>query len=101
MIAHDTLELAICSDCYMYYHDTDSLGSDYLTPEMAHDIRQGFDRLGDVIMGDTHGEDCDDPEDWEDCNCNETHFSWSPCGICASYLGGNRHDVDIIQIKRN
>jgi hypothetical protein len=84
----------------MYYHDADSLGSDYVTPEMAHDIRQGFDRLGDVIMGDTHGNDCDHNWDWQ-CVCYETYFSWSPCGICDSPLGGDRHDVDIIQIKRS
>jgi hypothetical protein len=29
--------------------------------------------------------------------CDEPHFSWSPCGICGSHLGGDRevwHWVD-------
>ena len=24
--------------------------------------------------------------------CAEPHFSWSPCGICGSSLGGNREE---------
>lgn len=40
---------------------------------------------------------CDDVEahrmKWSssDCASGETHFSWSPCGICGTKFGGDRH----------
>jgi len=96
----DTTELSICSDCYMYHHNGDDGFSDYVTPEMQRDIKLGFDKLGNILMSDhlcPHGDDCDHAWDWG-CVCNyETYFSWSPCDICESRLGGDRHDVDIIQ----
>ena len=99
----DTITIAsICTDCYFYSHyGADSL-ADYITSEMEQDIKQGFDKLGNVHMADHHGEHCtlcigkQDIESW--CTCSETHFSWSPCEICGSNLGGNRHDVDIIEM---
>jgi hypothetical protein len=26
----------------------------------------------------------------------ESHFSWSPCELCGSTLGGDREDVDVL-----
>ena len=79
----ETYTASICTDCHMYSHYGDDSFSDYVTPEMASDIRQGFDELGNVHVADHH---------------EEAHFSWSPCDICGSHLGGDRHDVDIIEM---
>jgi hypothetical protein len=87
-------EASTCTDCYMYSHYGDESFSDYVTPEMEKDIRQGFDKLGEVLIGDHHGEYC--TGDYGSCMCHETHFSWSPCDVCGSNLGGVRHDVDIV-----
>ena len=92
----DTTELSICSDCYMYHHNGDDSFSDYVTPEMQRDIKLGFDKLGNILMSDHHGDDCDAIYILEAYRY-ETYFSWSPCDICESHLGGDRHDVDIIQ----
>ena len=51
-------EASTCTDCYMYYHYGDESFSDYVTPEMEKDIRQGFDKLGEVLIDDHHGEYC-------------------------------------------
>jgi len=102
----DTITMvSICTDCYFYSHyGADSL-SDYITPSMEQDIKQGFDKLGNVHIADHHGDDCGflaqsplrhDPDIL--CVCDEAYFSWSPCEICGSNLGGNRHDVDIIEM---
>lgn len=45
-----------------------------------------------------HGHDPDDEQSMSDFEarwrsgdaCSEPHFSWSPCGICGSSLGGDR-----------
>jgi len=107
----DTMTKAsICTDCYMYSHYRDESLGDHVTPEMEQDIKQGFDKLSNVHIADHHhtltcawfpyctfyseGNKCTG----EDCTCSETYFSWSPCDICESNLGGDRHDVDIIEM---
>ncbi len=95
-----TYMASICTDCYMFNHNGDDSFSDYVTPEMESHIRQGFDKLGNVIIGDHHGDDCDHDWDWQ-CVCYETHFSWSPCDICESSLGGDRYDVDIVEMVKS
>jgi hypothetical protein len=106
-VSEHVIEASICTDCYMYSHYGDESLAEYDTPvdskgrpltqsasEMAHDIRQGFDKLGAVRIADRHVESCDHDWDWQ-CVCYEAYFSWAPCGICDSHLGGDRHDVDI------
>ena len=101
----ETYTASICTDCYMFNHYGDgstwwsySFG-DHVTPEMANDIRQGFDKLGNVITGDHHGEHCTQEYD-SLCHCDETYFSWSPCEICKSSLGGDRHEIDIVTMEK-
>ena len=89
-------ELSICTDCYMFQHFGDDSLTGYVTPDMERDIKQGRDKLGDVIIGDRHNDDCEYECDWQ-CDCFDPHFSWSPCDMCDSQLGGNRHDVNIMQ----
>ena len=100
----DHSKASICTDCYMYSHYKDESLGDHVTPEMESDIRQGFDKLGNVHIADHHHTltSCFDPFECtgEDCTCSETRFSWSPCEICGSNLGGDRHYVDIIEKGR-
>lgn len=59
-------------------------------------------RLGDVNvgLGGRHSDDCPnvDPDDgsWngeDDCYCERDEFSWRPCDVCGSHLGGSRDAV--------
>ena len=85
--------ISICTDCYMFNHYGDDSFSDYVTPEMESDIRQEFDKLGNVIIGDHHR--------GGDCFCCEAHFSLSPCDICESNLVSDRYYVDIVEMGSN
>ena len=89
------VDASICTDCYMFNHYGDDSFSDHVTPDMNRDIKREFDKLGNVSLDDHHGDYCTRVIDGGDCNCSETHFSWAPCDICRSPLGGDRHDVDI------
>jgi hypothetical protein len=93
MTTTTTTTASICVDCYMFAHyDDETFGSDE-TPDMRRDIVAGFETLDDAIIGDAHhGHD----DYSHDCTCYEPYFSWMPCDICGSTLGGNRHDVDIV-----
>ena len=89
-----TTPASICTPCYMYAHYGDeTFGSDE-TPDMRRDIVAGFETLGDAIIGDAHNDECS--SDTGDCTCYEPYFSWAPCDICNSTLGGDRHDVTIV-----
>jgi hypothetical protein len=33
-----------------------------------------------------------------ECDCEENTFSWSPCDVCGSNLGGSRHAVSFFKI---
>ena len=94
MTTMTTTPATTCGDCYMYAHYGDETFGDDTTPDMRRDIVGAFDKLGDAIIGDAHNDDC--RSDTGDCTCYETHFSWAPCDLCGSTLGGDRHDVTIV-----
>jgi len=97
MTVSNRTELSICTDCYMYSHYGDEGFGDYVSQDMVHGIRRGFDKLGNVRLEDSH-RDCD--HHW-DCVCIEASrgsFRWSPCDICESGLGGDRHDVETMTV---
>lgn len=49
------------------------------------------------MLAEFHAERCprygEHGDDGSDCDCETQDFSWSPCGICRSNLGGSRHAV--------
>ena len=78
----------MCGDCYMYAHYGEETFGDDTTPDMRRDIVGAFDKLGDArYRGDVR---------WSIGDAHNTHFSWAPCDICGSTLGGDRHDVTIV-----
>jgi hypothetical protein len=59
----------------------------------ADAVERGLDGMDAVsfgpIFGSGHCAECDDAEFSEEIG-DEGSFSWSPCGICGSPLGGTR-----------
>jgi hypothetical protein len=102
VIERNRIDVSICVDCYFYAHyGAESLNE--VGPELQRDIVDAFDRLGDIIIGDDHRDGCGIVVNYaqsEDCTCSEGYFSWAPCDICDSRLGGNRQDVTIIEVGK-
>jgi hypothetical protein len=77
-------ELSICVDCYFYDKYGLESFTDGIVKSLDDDQRQaiidGFDKLGTGLMSDRHDD-------------SKVYFSWSPCDICDSHLGGDRWDV--------
>lgn len=68
--------LSVCADCLEYLAN----GEGELEPERLADIRAGIEReRGDVVLS---GED--------------EGFSWSPCQLCESPLGGDRFGAAVL-----
>jgi hypothetical protein len=93
MIVKEKYKLDICSDC-IYYNEYGNLGHNLLdkcrntlgyTCETCVAVQAGFTKLseehGDYVIG------------W---NCIP-YFSWMPCDICESNLGGDRYAVNLIE----
>jgi hypothetical protein len=89
----------VCVDCLMGIANGDwpEVGPNWTeTQQLVSDETM---RLYDVTLGHIHdsyrcwhsGEVCD-----EDCDCERAAFSWSPCIVCGSSLGGSRDDVLLI-----
>lgn len=67
-------ELRICVDCLLYLESEPEL-----EPERVAEICAGLERCGgSVVTGEPEG------------------FSWSPCGLCGSTLGGERYSAAVL-----
>jgi hypothetical protein len=88
-----------CDDCLILHAngETDPNLTEQETAAFLERYRQGTDGI-EVTMGmlrEHHG--CLDDagqtagDRGSECSCEELTFSWSPCGICGSNLGGSRH----------
>ena len=89
-------DLSICEDCYFYDQyglesfeggGEHSVVGSSLDDDQRQDIIDGFDKLGRGLMSDRH-------------EFLEVYFSWSPCDICESHLGGDRYHVVWTTFKR-
>ena len=81
--------LDACVNCLMYAagYSEHELGA----PRPAA-VAEGFDRISrdnspELVIINPGGFEEDE---------SESHFSWSPCDICLSSLGGDRHPVTVI-----
>lgn len=91
-----------CVDCLMIHANDDDSG---MAPERAKDVRDALAPL-DVSLGldvAQHADDCEVTRDYmegvardfTDCECDRIDFSWSPCEVCLSPLGGSRHALTL------
>ena len=82
-------EIQVCYDC-LAIHANGELGDDSI-PDCEP---WGLMPDDDVSMGSVSG--CDCKNDYQDdCECDYTDFSWSPCDACGSSLGGYRHTFTV------
>ena len=93
-----------CVDCLM------SLANGEPHPDEAKfDAGVGGAEVTLGMVGDEHSEDCEvfvfDSETgvrvWDgsfECECELRGFSWSPCDVCGSRLGGSRHAVTFFPV---
>ena len=79
MAEYETIDIEGCVDCVMLIANADTECYVGNVEEYLADIERNW------------------PEPWELVyNCPEEcegSFSWSPCGVCGSHLGGDRHPV--------
>lgn len=94
---------SVCVDCLMGLANgdwPDDTEPDW-TSERRNNVGATLEQC-DITLGHIHsgeyagrcwhaGEICAD-----DCNCEQSEFSWSSCSVCGSGLGGYRHDVIMI-----
>jgi hypothetical protein len=73
------VELSICVDCLQYLAN----GGEELEPARAEEIAAAIAKQGGDVV----------PACGEDC---EGGFSWSPCELCGSALGGERHAAAVL-----
>jgi hypothetical protein len=88
-----------CVDCLFLLAngDTDPMWSDAEQADFLARFERGTDGA-EVTLGmlaTEHDETCPNYGDWQghECSCETRTFSWSPCGVCGSSLGGSRHAV--------
>ena len=81
----ETIALAVCYDClHEIANDETPDGAD---PERKP--RAGTEEW-EVTLGGEHGEYCE-LETRGECDCEDLGFSWCPCDLCTSRLGGDRY----------
>lgn len=93
----DVLELAVCTDC-LFYGEYGPDGLDELCEDPAA-VAEGF-ALNEAD-GWRYASGCPAEhghEDGED-HC-EPWFSWTPCDLCRSPLGGDRHPAMLVRVNR-
>ena len=80
----EMIELDVCVDCLM-------LAAGYDAHELGHEIPQAvLDAPARIARDNSVERVTVVPED------GEGHFSWSPCELCLSTLGGDRFRVTVI-----
>lgn len=85
----------ICRDCLILLAngDTDPELSEAETADYLARVDHG---TGDAeitlgMLTSEHACAEDTGERAEECDCEDREFSWSPCDLCGSNLGGSRH----------
>ena len=80
--------IEVCYDC-LAIHANGETGSD----EPTDCVPWGLLPDADVTMG---GADCSCKNGYQDeCECDQTNFSWNDCDACGSSLGGYRHTFTV------
>ena len=90
----DTVTLWACTDC-LYELEFDEDFEDMRTDDQrkqASATRASFSNgISPGLMRCDH--DCNYEMEWQsgECTCERIEFTWSPCDVCGSPLGGERH----------
>ena len=81
----ETVELDVCVDCLM-------LAAGYDAQDLGHELPQAVLDAPARVARDNNVERVTIVPGEGDAG----HFSWSPCELCLSTLGGDRHAVTVI-----
>lgn len=79
-MAHVLTEGECCVDCLTMIANGDDSG---MTPERSAEVQKAIGECGGYPVA-SCGDDC------------EGGFSWSPCDLCGSRLGGERHPFAVL-----
>ena len=91
-----------CTDCIMWLANgeppTDMSESELAAWRAAMDEHIGDSELTLGMLASEHDDSCpvkiaDSYDAVDECYCDTRSFSWSPCDVCGSNLGGERHAV--------
>lgn len=90
-----------CNDCLFYLANGET--PEHMTEDGTREWLDWIEKnLGEwhVDLGGEHVEGCPNVDqetgEWigsSDCDCETREFSWSPCDVCRSHLGGSRDAV--------
>ncbi len=92
----DSVKLWACVDCYQFAAgvlETDATAQIEALQRMRRDNAPHTVAL---IAGGDHEDWCQLDDGSEECSCDDGGFSWSPCEVCLSTLGGDRYAVTML-----
>lgn len=94
-MATTIFQLWACVDCLFAIANGDYPED----PERRAEVEAGLIQNPAIGLGHLHGEEfcgTDHGDDYDSQTECETHdFSWTPCHVCGSHLGGSRHAVHV------
>jgi hypothetical protein len=94
-----TMPVWACIDCYMLHcnGETDPNMTETETEEFLERYARGTEgtEVTAGMLAEFHDCTDDDGNLADECECERMTFSWSPCGICGSNLGGSRDAVTL------
>lgn len=86
-----------CTDCFVLLVNGDMPG--HMSEEEVNEWHARYVKgIGDTevtpgMLAEYHECANDNGDRPEECDCETRTFSWSPCDICHSNLGGTRHAI--------
>lgn len=81
------IDYEVCMDCYQFHH-----GNELESEARELEVASAYNKEQESCSG--HFADNTDPECEEDPGITE--FSWNPCELCGSSLGGSRYRLAMI-----
>jgi len=84
--------LDVCPDCLMMIAngETDPNWTESECNDFIARFTKSTEGYASINPGSDH-KNCTHDLQGEDCPLDEGHFSWSPCDLCKSSLGGDRY----------
>lgn len=92
----DSVVLWVCVDCWQGVHGIlEDAGALARYRDAMARVQRDNEPVGVSVRPDGACEQWEDEEHVGDCECSTVAFSWSPCELCLSSLGGSRHAVTL------